>query len=311
MPTETDVDDAASDPVRSTRLSVNDISYRERHFTTQEGLRLFVRDYGDPASKLAPVLCLPGLTRNSRDFTAIAEWLGTERRVVCPDLRGRGQSEFAGKVTDYTPQLELGDVLDLIAGFGLGKVLIIGTSRGGLIAMLMAAMRPNALAGVILNDVGPEIERTGLERIATASANPPPASWEQAGTHMRRLYERDFPHVSTQQWDMFARRTYDDRGGVPAPAYDPKITAGLRAGLAASKEPLPSMWPMFRALSHLPLLAIRGENSDVLSQTTFEKMATTHPRSHVVTAKDRGHVPFLDEKEVIAAIDNFLTVENL
>ncbi|MDE1174480.1 MAG: alpha/beta hydrolase [Parvibaculaceae bacterium] len=304
-------EEEGGDPVRSPGLSANDIFYAERQFTTQEGVRLFVRDYGDAASRLTPVLCLPGLTRNSKDFVTLAEWLGTERRVVCPDLRGRGQSQFTGKIADYTPQLELGDILDLIAGLGLGRVLLVGTSRGGLIAMLMAALRPAALAGVILNDVGPEIERAGLERISESGTATPPKSWPEAVAHLRRANERKFPNVTTQQWIDFASRTYDDRDGTPALAYDPKIMEGLHAALAASQGPLPATWPLFGALAHLPLLVVRGENSDVLSQETFERMIAEHPGCHSVTATARGHVPFLDEKEVIAAIDNFLAMENL
>ena len=282
--------------------------YKDFLYTTQEGLRLYARDYGERTAPRTPVICLPGLTRNSKDFDALARFLSKDRRVLCPDLRGRGLSEYAGSADAYTAQNELIDTLDLMTAAGIHQAVFIGTSRGGIITMLMAAFRPGALKGAILNDIGPAIEAKGLERIAGyAGTMETPSSWDEAAVKLRLMNERDFPNVTGEEWRAYSRRTFTtDENGAPKMDYDPKIGTAMRKGMDAAKGELPDMWAQFKALSHVPVLAIRGENSDILSAGTLQKMAEEHPTLTAVTLPDQGHAPFLDSAAEFDIIAGFL-----
>lgn len=283
------------------------MSYREIHYHSQEGLRLYAKDYGDRATVATPIVCLPGLTRNSKDFDSLAERLAPTRRVLCPDLRGRGKSDYANRWTDYTPTFETADTLDMMSAAGISDAIIVGTSRGGIIAMLMAAIRPCALKGVILNDIGPELAPAGLRRImGYAGRMEAPGSWDEAAIRLRQMNEHHFPDLNADQWRAFSARTFADENGKPRIDYDPKIGIALRRTATMAKGEAPTLWPQFRALRHLPVLAIRGENSDLLSKETLARMTKEHPRLATITARDRGHAPFLDEPEVLDAIDVFL-----
>ena len=283
------------------------VAPREIFYTSQDGLKLFARDYGPRHSKVAPVICLPGLTRNSKDFEALATHLSKERRVLCPDLRGRGRSQYCDSWTDYTPQTEMLDIFDLMAAVGVQQAIFVGTSRGGIITMLMATHRPNAILGAILNDIGPEIGFAGLKRIAGyAGVMEAPPTWTEAAFKLRLMNEREFPTLSGDDWYTQARRTFAEKAGAPVVDYDAKIGVGLRKGLDAANGVLPDMWPQFKALKHVPLLVLRGENSDILAPETIGRMESKHPNLKSVTVKDRGHVPFLDEPEVLEAIDAYL-----
>lgn len=283
------------------------MTFQDIHYYSQEGLKLYARDYGSRSSPKTPILCLPGLTRNSKDFADLAERLSSDRRVICPDFRGRGKSEYAKGWTDYTPLNEMRDTLDLMAAAGVNHAIIIGTSRGGLVAMNMALHRPTAIKGVVMNDIGPEVDKTGIERIMgyAGKMNVPP-TWEDAAIAIRQMNERYFPNMPGEKWHAFARMTFRDDGGKPAMDYDAAIGTGLRRAAKLMRGNIPTMWKEFKALSHVPVLLVRGENSDLLSTATAEKMATEHSNLTLVTAKDRGHAPFLDEPEVTAAIDTFL-----
>lgn len=282
-------------------------AHREFFYTTQDGLRLFARDYGARGSRKTPVICLPGLTRNSKDFDDLARRLSATRRVLCPDLRGRGRSQYCQNWTDYTPANEVLDILDLMGAAGIHQAVFVGTSRGGIVAMLMAAQRPTAIRGVVLNDIGPEVAIAGLQRIASyAGIGDAPATWTEAAFRLRMMNEREFPNLTSDDWYMQARRTFAEENGVPKADYDAKIGTALRKGLEAANGALPDMWPQFKALGHIPVLVIRGENSDILSAETVKQMGKRHGDLSSVTVKDRGHVPFLDEPEAIAAIDGFL-----
>ncbi|AWZ00829.1 2-(acetamidomethylene)succinate hydrolase [Rhodobiaceae bacterium] len=283
------------------------MTFQDIHYYSQEGLKLYARDYGSRSSPKTPILCLPGLTRNSKDFADLAERLSRDRRVICPDFRGRGKSEYAKGWTDYTPLNEMRDTLDLMAAAGVNHAIIVGTSRGGLVAMNMALHRPTAIKGVVMNDIGPEVDKTGIERIMgyAGKMNVPP-TWEDAAIAIRQMNERYFPNMPGEKWHAFARMTFRDDGGKPAMDYDAAIGTGLRRAAKLMRGNIPTMWKEFKALSHVPVLLVRGENSDLLSTATAEKMATEHSNLTLVTAKDRGHAPFLDEPEVTAAIDTFL-----
>lgn len=280
--------------------------YRDLFYTSQDGLRLFAKDFGERTSKQVPAICLPGLTRNSKDFEALASHLSATRRVLCPDLRGRGRSQYCESWSDYTPQNEMLDVLDLMGAAGIHQAAFIGTSRGGIVTMLLAAQRPNAVRGAVLNDIGPEVSIDGLKRIAGyAGAMEAPATWTEAAFKLRMMNERNFPTLTSNDWYEQARRTFAEEGSVPKIDYDAKIGTALRKGLEAANGALPDMWPQFKALGHAPALVIRGENSDILSAETMQRMEKQHPKITGVTVKDRGHVPFLDEAEALTAIDTF------
>lgn len=281
--------------------------FRELFYTSQDGLRLFARDYGSRTSKRAPVICLPGLTRNSKDFAALAERLSTSRRVLCPDLRGRGRSEYCRNAADYTPANEALDIFDLMGAAGIHRAVFIGTSRGGIVTMLMAAQRPNAVQGAVLNDIGPEVEIAGLKRIAGyVGVGDAPASWTEAAFRLRMMNEREFPALTNEEWYAFAHRTYAEENGAPKFDYDARIGALLRKTLEAAKGEIPDMWAQFNVLTAVAVLVTRGENSDILSAETARRMEMRHRKLQCVTVKDRGHAPFLDEPEALAAIDAFL-----
>ncbi|MEQ9226849.1 MAG: alpha/beta hydrolase [Parvibaculum sp.] len=288
------------------------LPYREIFYTSQDGLRLFARDYGERASPATPIICLPGLTRNSKDFELLAMHLSSHRRVICPDLRGRGRSGYCENWTDYTPVHEMMDTLDLMGATGIAQAIFIGTSRGGLIAMAMAAFRPNVIKAVVLNDIGPEVNMKGIERIAGyVGIMETPSTWDEAAVKLRLMNEREFPNLSSEDWRAFARRTFAEENGAPKTDYDPKIGTAMRKGMEASKGEVPTMWPQFKALAQVPVLVVRGENSDLLTADIVSRMASEHPALKSVVAKDRGHAPFLDEPEVLAALDDILAAENL
>lgn len=288
------------------------LSYRELFYTSQDGLKLYARDYGDRTAPGTPVICLPGLTRNSKDFEPLAEHLSANRRVICPDLRGRGRSEYCDNWADYTPMHEMMDTLDLMGAAGVGQAVFVGTSRGGLIIMALAAFRPNVIKAAILNDIGPEVEPKGIARIAGyVGVMETPQTWDEAAVKLRMMNEREFPNLSADEWRIFARRTFAEEHGAPRMDYDTKIGTAMRKGMEAAKGEIPTLWPQFKSLSQMPLLAVRGENSDILTAEIMVRMAEANPAMKSVVAKDRGHAPFLDEPEVLAAIDDFLASENL
>lgn len=283
------------------------MSFRDFYFHCQDGLKLYARDYGERTSPNLPVVCLPGLTRNSKDFHDLAEHLSQNRRVICADFRGRGKSEYASSWTAYTPQAEARDTFDLMAALGVQHAHIIGTSRGGLVAMHMALQRPGALQSVVLNDVGPEVDPAGVQRImGYAGKMAAPESWEMAAITIRQMNDRYFPNLPGDEWHKFARMTFKDEDGKPAMDYDMAIGKSLARAAKLLRGKIPTMWGEFKGLSHAPVLLVRGENSDLLSREIAERMGNAHPNMTLVTAKDRGHAPFLNEPEVVSAIDAFL-----
>jgi len=247
--------------------------FRECRYTAQDGLSLYYRDYGDADAPATPVLCLAGLTRNARDFHRLALRLAAGRRVLCPDYRGRGRSDYDPDSANYRPETYLNDIRHLLAATGAHRVVVIGTSMGGLLAMAMGAAMPTALAGVILNDVGPEVEASGIERIlAYIGADRPHPDWDSAAADLKTM----FPHLSLSsddEWRAAARATWrEGADGTLHVDWDVKLVEALRNG-----PPPPDLWPMFRSLAPFPTLAIRGALSDVLSAATFEKMAAMRP----------------------------------
>ena len=269
-------------------------------------LTLYARDYGQPFEGAPAVLCLHGLTRNSADFEWIAAHLSDRYRVLVADMRGRGRSEWDPVPANYNPGVYVQDVLGLLDQLGIAKTVIIGTSMGGLMAMVMGLMARDRMRAVVINDVGPDIEAAGLARIASYTGKTqPPATWADAARTAQFINEVAFPDYGPDDWMAFARRLFRDEGGVPVPAYDPGIAAGLKPQSDAPVAP-PDLWPMWDALEGLPILAIRGALSDLLSPATLDKMAARHAGMVSVTVPNRGHAPMLDEPEAVSAIDTFL-----
>lgn len=282
-------------------------NWNDIHYTSRDGLRLYARHYPAPGSAHRPVVCLAGLTRNCRDYHDLASALAaageTARDVYTLDYRGRGRSQYDPDWKNYSILIELNDVLDFMTMKGLDRAAIIGTSRGGLITMLMGVLRPNALGAVVLNDIGPVIEREGLARIiAYVGRIPLPADWKEATELVTEMNRRQFTTMSAEQWAEFARQLFNDDNGLPAPAYDP----ALAKAISVMDGPTPELWPQFTALAHVPLLAIRGENSDILSEATFAEMRARHPRLTAFTARGQGHAPLLKDAASINAIGEFL-----
>lgn len=280
-------------------------AYVEHHVALRDGVRMYCRDYGAANGARPAVLCLPGLTRNCRDFEPLARALAGEWRVLTPDLRGRGRSGHDPQWRNYQPLTYATDVLELLDALEVPRMSLIGTSLGGLIAMLLAAMRPALLAGVVLNDVGPELDPAGLARIATYVGKlPPVVSWDEAAAQARFVNCSAFPDYTESDWLRFARNIYsEDAAGRPVLDMDPRIGDALRDAPAGAALDL---WPLYRALLPLPTLAIRGALSDLLSAATLARMAQLKPDLHTLVVPGRGHAPTLDEPDCRGAIRVFL-----
>lgn len=277
----------------------------DRYYTSADGLRLYYRDYGSDVTGKLPVLCLPGLTRNSRDFDHVALRLQTERRVLCADLRGRGRSQHDPNWRNYHPGTYLADVALLLADAGVERCVFFGTSLGGILSMLTNATAPQRVAAVILNDIGPEVDPAGLARIASYVGRHPPAkTWDEAVALVRATYECALHGLSDEQWLDYARRSYTDVDGVPRLDMDPMIGEAVRSAPAAAA---PDLWPVFATLGPVPTLVLRGATSDILSTSTLDRMQSLKPDLVRVEVPNRGHVPLLDEPEAVAAVDEFLS----
>jgi pimeloyl-ACP methyl ester carboxylesterase len=278
----------------------------EYWFDSPEGLRLFSRVYEAPSAGAPAVLCLHGLMRNSRDFEDLAPHLAARYRVIVPDVRGRGLSARDPNFKNYQIPVYLNDLLRLFTGLGVERISIIGTSMGGLMAMVLAVMQPQLVTRIVLNDVGPEVDREGFERIrGYAGKAPPVRSWSEAVATVRGVYGTAWPGLSDERWERIARLSYRENAqGIPQADADPLIAEPLKDTAAAA----PDLWPLWGALARVPALAIRGAQSDILSAPTLTRMQREKPDLRVLTVADRGHAPLLDEPECIAAIDEFLAI---
>jgi pimeloyl-ACP methyl ester carboxylesterase len=288
---------------------MNGAAWKDIRFTSNNGLTLYARHYGERNPDARPVVCLAGLTRNSADFHDLASFLATHptrpREVFCPDYRGRGLSDYDPDWRNYSPLIEMLDVLDLMAIRGLEHAAIVGTSRGGIISMLIAATRPNVMGVLVLNDIGPEIETAGLARImGYAGKVPLPGSWEEATELVRSMNRRFFTNLSDEEWAAVARQLYREENGRPAPAYDTRLADALSEIDISQK--IPTMWPQFEALRAIPVLALRGEHSDLLSPATVAKMERSHPKLASITVHAQGHAPLLKDRFTIGMIADFL-----
>ncbi len=271
-----------------------------------DGSKLYARIYPNNTSEMT-VLCLHGLTRSSLDFEGVADKLSGHFTLVVPDQRGRGQSSWAAPDT-YTPVAYMRDMFKLLESLGKKKVIVIGTSMGGIIAMLMNATKPSVIQGVVLNDVGPEVTQEGADKIKSyIGKNRVFASWSAAEEFCQSQYGSGFPEYTNEDWVVFARRLYTEKSSDEITLnYDPAIDDVVK-NTPSSTVP-PDLWSLFHTLDSKPLLVIRGENSDILSAQCMNRMLSN--RSNGITAgidvRNRAHAPMLDEPECVAVISKFL-----
>ena len=271
-----------------------------------DGLRLHYRDYSGGADGRPPILCLPGLTRNARDFSSLAEHLSPDWRVIVVEFRGRGESAYSKNPTSYVPLIYALDLQALIRELGLQAFATIGTSLGGLVTLLIAEGERDRIKGVVLNDVGPELEPAGIARIRSyvgRSGNWP--TWLHAARALADNQRQAYPDYRIEDWLAMAKRLYRlSSSGRLVIDYDTRIAEPIRA--AAADQPPVDLWPAMDALKQVPALILRGELSDVLAPGTAERMASTLADAELVVVPRVGHAPSLDEPQAHAAIDRWL-----
>lgn len=283
-------------------------AYSEGEWTSADGLTLRYRDYPGPEDERAarpPILCIPGLTRNARDFEPLAAAFAGEWRVICADLRGRGQSDYAKDPASYMPLQYVADILALLEQAHLDRVVAVGTSLGGIVIALLALQAPERIAAAVLNDIGPDIEPAGLARIREyVGQGRSFPTWMHAARGLREQSGVTHPDFAIGDWLRLAKRLMAVGGsGRIVFDYDMKIAEPFQQ--AEGTAPV-DMWPAFRALAGRPMLAIRGALSDILSDTTLRRMASDLPGLEAVTVPRTGHAPTLEEPEARAAIARLL-----
>jgi pimeloyl-ACP methyl ester carboxylesterase len=279
---------------------------REVVLQAADGTVLFADDRGPPRSKLTTVLCLPGLTRNSKDFEPVFELLSGERRVIAMDLRGRGRSGYVSDSKSYTPNVELADVIGLLDHLALKDVAVIGTSRGGLIGQIMAATHKSRLAGLLLNDIGAEINPRGLKRILGYLGEAVSfASWRDAAIALSNQAP-GFSGVSEEQWITAAKRVYTECSGRPCTDYDMRLSEHSISNEDIDAGKVANLWSIVPALRDIPVTILRGAGSDILDVATVKRMMDAVPEMAYSEIPNRGHVPFLDEPESVLAIRKWL-----
>lgn len=281
-------------------------TYDDAYWWSPDGLRLHYRDYAGGSDGRPPLLCLPGLTRNARDFEPLAAQLAGEWRLICPDMRGRAESAQAKDPMTYVPLTYLQDISRLLSDLAITRFVAIGTSLGGLITMLIAATHREWLAGALLNDVGPVLEEAGLSRIrnyvGVGQSHP---SWVHAARALEEANRDIYPAYDLEQWLAMAKRLYRlNSGGRVVLDYDMRVAEPLRV---SDGTPVVDMWPVISAFRDIPTLILRGERSDLLSAATAARMAAEiGPSAELVTVPDVGHAPVLDEPDALAGVRSLL-----
>jgi pimeloyl-ACP methyl ester carboxylesterase len=283
--------------------------YTSHFITAQDGLKLHVRSYGSRTARGLPVVCLSGLSRTSADFHPLATALSSDaknpRHVIAMDYRGRGRSDYDPNPANYSFTVELADLIAVLTALDIGPAIFVGTSRGGILTMLLATVRPTAIAGVVLNDIGPVIEAQGLVRIKSYVGKlPQPKSFAEGGEMLRGLFGGHFPKLTPEDWTAFAQRTFVERRGKLVPSYDPSLANTLQD--VDIEHPLPPLWKEFDALAAVPMTVVRGANSDILSSATVQAMRERRGNIEVVEIADQGHAPLLVEDEIIRRIGAFV-----
>lgn len=277
-------------------------------FSAQDDLTLAARIWGAPGTGRLPLLCLAGLSRNSRDFRALGRALALDpeapRLVAALDARGRGLSDADPDWRNYTPLTESHDVITAATVLGIERAIVVGTSRGGILAMILGALRPALLAGVVLNDIGPVIESKGLARIRNyLAAARPMRSWDEAVAAVKRVASAQFPALAEDDWRAMTEAFYAEAGGVLRPDYDERLLRGIES--LGTADPIPVLWPQFDSLRRVPVLAIRGALSDIVSAETLAMMAARHPDFAQHSVAGQAHAPLLRDAPTLARIAAF------
>ena len=284
-------------------MSAEEPRYRDGYFAVRDGLKLHYRDYPGSADR-PPLLCLHGLTRNTRDWAAFAQRYSPRFRVLALDFRGRGESQYDPLPARYNPLAYAGDVIELLDQLGIAQAVFVGTSLGGLVTMTVAAMAPQRIAAAILNDVGPDLDASGIGRILSYVGNDRRfKSWDEAADAIAANHGTAFDRYTHDDWVKMAKRNCREENGEIRFDYDMAIAEPFRT---AGPTPSVDLWPFFAVLGQKPLLVIRGAKSDLLTAATTERMKTVVPDVKLAVVQGVGHAPELGESEALAAIDAFL-----
>ncbi|MFT6694514.1 MAG: pimeloyl-ACP methyl ester carboxylesterase [Neolewinella sp.] len=291
-------------------LSVIMIEYQDIWYTSADGLRLYARDYTPEQNRgtTAPtILCMHGLTRNSADFEDICKVLADRYRLIVVDQRGRGLSDYDPDVANYNPLVYVQDMFRLLEVLDVSKVVLMGTSMGGIMAMMMATMKPSVIQGLIINDIGPEVGVLGLDRLKKYVGKATPiANWHDAAKQSAEVNAIAFPAASEEDWLRFAKRTYlENKNGVPVLAYDPKIAEPLND--EDNNTAAPNLWSVYDQICDKPMLLIRGELSDILEPGCVEVMRQKNTKLEVSEIPGVGHAPMLSEPAAQISIESFLS----
>jgi len=277
--------------------------WTDRSWNSADGLKLHYRDYAGPHER-PPILCISGLTRNARDFDAVADRCAGQWRVIAVDLRGRGLSDPDPAPANYAPTVYVADVMKLLDQLGIADAVFVGTSLGGLCTMLLAANDSERIAGALINDIGAEIDQAGIDRIGEyVGRDDRYASWDEAAAALADRNRDMFPDWQAQEWQQFVHRICREDQGQIRHDYDMAIAENFHR---AAGKPQIDFWPYYRALEGRPVTILRGELSDLLSADTAERMASDFADVELVTVPGVGHAPSLDEPESLAALDRLL-----
>ena len=276
-------------------------TWTDRFWNSADGVKLHYRDH-DGNRDRSPILCIPGLTRNARDFEPVADRFAGDWRVISIDLRGRGGSAFDPDPANYKPMVYVADILKLLDQLGIADAVFVGTSLGGICTMALALGDRERIAGALLNDIGPAIDPAGVERIAGYVGKEVRfASWDEAVDQMAERNHDIYPDYDRAQWERFVRRMAIDEGGQVRFDYDMAIASNFQSAASA-----PDIWPLYQALDGRPVTILRGELSDLLSADVATRMASELSDVELVTVPRVGHAPSLDEPASLAAIDRLL-----
>jgi pimeloyl-ACP methyl ester carboxylesterase len=283
-------------------------SFEDFFCQSADGLKLHGRTIGPQASGHLPLLCLPGLTRTAEDFDVVAKALAADvnapRRVIAVDYRGRGQSDYDADPANYAVPIEAVDVLTLAAAAGVNRAIVLGTSRGGLIGIVLAATKPGFVGGLILNDIGPELDIAGLMKIKGYLADPPARkNWNEAANGLKQLFGKEFPRLTDGDWMAWARRAFRETGNGLVRTYDLKLARAFD-GIDPANPP-PPLWELFDKIADIPFLSIRGELSDLLSRSCVQEMQRRRPGMETSIVADQGHAPLLADAAIIGRIAEF------
>lgn len=278
-------------------------TYQDRYWQSEDGLKLHYLDYPSP-STAAPIICIPGLTRNARDFMHLGEWIDGKRRIIMVNLRGRGDSEYAKDSATYNPRQYVADIIRLMDELAIARAVFIGTSLGGIITMLLALIEPARVAGAILNDIGPELDQKGLDRIAShVGQGRSFDTWAHAARDLAETSSDIFPDFTLNDWIAFAKKLYRmNSSGRIKLDYDMKIAEPFDSSGGGSG----TLWKALESLAAVPTLILRGEISDLFTQAIAEKMMEKLGKAELVTVPRVGHAPTLEEPASLDAIARLL-----